>query len=107
MTLESKLRALVGEWRNKEANVWDTITIKDCADELEALLAERQESSSEDSFTQGVLFAANFLEREADANFMPNEPAKLLLKGMASALRINMRASGLAAEPSSGTGGTK
>lgn len=104
-TLGERLEGLVVELRTEadelarnSAGVGVAASHRALADRLAAaLVAEGQESPNEESFTQGVLFAANFLEREADANFMPNEPAKVLLKGMASALRINMKASGFAA----------
>lgn len=34
-----QLRELVAKWRTKQDNVWDTMTIRQCADELEAALA--------------------------------------------------------------------
>lgn len=49
--------------------------------------------------TRGQLMAAEFLEREADANYMPNEPVKVLIKGFASAIRINLKAFGMEAAP--------
>jgi hypothetical protein len=55
--------------------------------------------ANEAGIAEGMRMCAEFLEREADANFMPNEPTKVLIKGLATAIRVNMKAFAIAATP--------
>ncbi len=59
-----------------------------------ALAAVEREGAraNEAGIAEGMRMCAEFLEREADANFMPNEPTKQLIRGMATAIRVNMKA---------------
>jgi TolA-binding protein len=63
----------------------------------QALIRQQQEEilkrldnleSFTDARADGLKEAAQFLDDEADANFMPNQPAKNLLKGLAIAIRM-------------------
>lgn len=47
-----------------------------------------------DEYEQGKCDAADFIERQALANFMPNSPEMLLLRGIALCIRKNMTLSG-------------
>jgi predicted lipid-binding transport protein (Tim44 family) len=41
--LRERLEKLIGRWHDKENNVFDTLTLKDCINELAAALKETQE----------------------------------------------------------------
>jgi len=51
------------------------------------------------AYRQGREDAANFLEREALANFMPNSPEMLLVRGLALCIRKGITLTGTSQEP--------
>ena len=83
--------------RNFEANPNSEDSIVDILQQVITRLQRHLDETAElpqqnyaDGVTRGMQLAADFIEREADANFMPNEPAKVLMRALALTIRRNL-----------------